>query len=80
MAKTAVQSGALEAAASVQTKNTISSKAEFGAAVVSKTLDILNRNKSKSKFSGSITPSYEMQKTVLDAGLAAKGLIISSKG
>ncbi|MDR1397367.1 MAG: hypothetical protein LBJ14_06515 [Desulfarculales bacterium] len=78
MAKAAAQSGALEAASSGSKSGAITSKAEFGAAVVSKTLNLLNKNKS-GKSSG-VTPSYEMQKSVLDAGLTGKGLVISSKG
>jgi hypothetical protein len=78
MAKVAAQSGALQAASSSGKSGAITSKAEFGAAVVSKTLDLLNKNKSDK--STGITPSYEMQKSVLNAGLAGKGLVISSKG
>ena len=61
-----------------ENSNAITSKAEFGASVVSKTLD--NLNKSKSGKSNGITPSYEMQKSILDAGLSAKGIVISSVG
>ena len=75
MAKVASNAGALD---SQQQTGPIRSKAEFGAAVVSKTLDNLNKNKS-SKSNG-ITPSYEMQKSVLSAGLVSKGGIISSMG
>lgn len=54
------------------------SKAEFGAQVVSKTLDYMNKGKSKK--SNSISPSYETQMTILKAGMANKGAVISSTG
>lgn len=65
-------------ASSSSSGNTISSKAEFGASVVSKTLDNLNSKKT-GKSSG-VSISYEAQKDILSAGMATKGIAISTKG
>lgn len=52
-------------------------KAEFGASVVTATLNNLNKSGKKT---GSITPSFEFQTSVLNAGLMGKGGIINSVG
>ncbi len=78
MAKVAVAGASLGGNNSQNTGSL--SKAELGGQVVSQTLSLLNKGKSKQQANkaNGISPSFQTQMDILNAGAAQKGIVINS--